>query len=82
MKRFEELSSTKGIHQLQWDLRSSGSRGRFGPRTVAGQYMVNLRVDGEKHTQVLTIENDPSMSSDAVAADEELEFWLEAGIDD
>ena len=82
VKRFEELSSTKGIHQLLWDLRSSGSRGRFGPRTVAGQYMVNLRVDGEKHTQVLTIENDPSMSSDAVAADEELEFWLEAGIDD
>ena len=82
VKRFEELSTSKGVHQLSWDLRTAGARGRFGPRASVGEYLVNLRVDGENHVQRLTIENDPSTPSDAVAEDEELEFWLEAGFED
>jgi len=83
VKRFDKLGTSKGLHQVEWDLRSSGGRGRRGrTRVSAGQYLVNLRVDGVNHTKRIVVENDPNSPADAVAEDEELQWWLEHGIED
>ena len=81
VKRFDELGTTKGLHKVEWDLRRSAAgrqgRGRRGgPRVAAGQYLVNLRVDGVNHTQRMVVEDDPQSPSDAVAEDEELQLSL------
>ncbi len=80
LKRFDAPAAGKGLHIMDWDLRRSGSgnRGRFGPRIPTGRYHVELRVDGEIVTTVLTVKSDPtSPQSDGVATETELDWWLE-----
>lgn len=79
VKRFEQPPTGRGLHTLEWDLRSADARGRgrFGPRVGVGEYLVNLRVDGQLLQTTLSIKPDPEQPRDAAATDEELQWWLE-----
>ncbi len=90
IKQFTDASTSRGVHQFSWDLRkdptgnqeTGGGRGRFGgggrgQSVPTGNYQVELRVDGQIFSKWFEIKPDPDQPRDAVAADEELEFWLE-----
>ena len=80
VKRFEDLPTSKGLHVMKWDLRRSaaaGARGRFARRIGAGEYLVNLRVDGELFQTTLSVLNDPNAPNDSVVPNSELQWWLD-----
>ena len=87
IRDFETPQTSKGVHIVNWDLRTAsrggnagrGGNRRFGggPTVPAGDYVVMLQVDGETKRQVMKISPDPSLPSDAVAEDENLTWWLD-----
>jgi len=77
-----EASGDRGLHRVEWDLRSGreteNSRGqrrfRRGRTASPGTYTVVLTVGGETLTQTLEVVNDPSMDDTRwIAREEELE---------
>ena len=80
VKRFEDLPTQKGLHVMSWDLRRSSTnarRNRFGRRVPAGDYLVNLRVNGDLKQTTLSIQNDPDAPENAVTNESELQWWLD-----
>ena len=83
IRKFDDAPKTKGFHAVDWDLRRSstsrtGGRNRFGGASArTGTYLVTLKANGKTSTQLFSIKADPNRPADAVAVDEELEFWLE-----
>ena len=80
VKRFTDLPKNEGLHVMNWDLRRSvaaGTRGRFARQVGAGEYLVNLRVDGELLQTTLSVINDPNAPNDAVLPNSELQWWLD-----
>ncbi len=86
IREFADAPLTTGFHAVDWDLRRAsrggaqrgGGRRGFGGATVpTGNYLVTLTVDGNVQTQTFSIKQDPNTPADAIAVDEELEFWLE-----
>ena len=52
----EEAPTTQGLHEFRWNLRAAASGGRrWSPPVPAGQYLVNLKVDGNTQTQILEV---------------------------
>ena len=80
VKRFEDLPTRKGLHVMSWDLRRSSTssrRNRFGGRVPTGEYLVNLRVNGQLFQTTLNIQSDPDAPEGAVTNDSELQWWLD-----
>ncbi len=75
------LPAAPGMHRFVWDLRYEGiggaRRGRFGgggPWAPPGRYTVKLTVNGQTHTQSLTVKMDPR--SKAALGDLQKQFEL------
>lgn len=52
----EDVGTTQGLHEFRWSLRAAASGGRrWSPPVPAGQYLVNLKVDGNTQTQILEV---------------------------
>jgi len=63
------LPVTAGMHRFSWDLRAvaTGAHGFGGHRVLPGEYTVKLTVDGNSHTQPLTVEQPASTRQDPAA---------------
>ncbi len=63
-----EGDAQAGLHSVTWNMTQGGGRGRR-PRLVGpGSYQVVLKVDDqEPKIQVLEVENDPTLSEDAIS---------------
>ena len=56
--------------------RFGGGGGQFGgggAPLIAGQYRVSLTVDGKEFSQMITVENDPTVSASIAAVEEQEE---------
>ncbi|MFK7767967.1 MAG: PDZ domain-containing protein [Mariniblastus sp.] len=65
-----EASTRKGLYVFPWDLTldSAGGRGRGRRRSVpTGTYLLRLKVDGRVSSSTVSVEMDPSLSSNARA---------------
>ncbi len=63
-----EAPTTKGLHLLNWDLRSdSAGGGRFRQSLATGDYMIRLKVDGKTHQSKVSVKPDPGISAAAAA---------------
>ncbi|MCH2101413.1 MAG: PDZ domain-containing protein [Planctomycetes bacterium] len=52
----EDAPASQGLHEFRWNLRGATSGGRrWSPPVAAGQYLVNLKVDGNTQTKVLDV---------------------------
>ena len=52
----EDAPTTQGLHEFRWNLRGAASGGRrWSPPVPAGDYLVNLKVDGTTQTKVLEV---------------------------
>ena len=75
-KVLRELEAPKeaGLHQVVWDLRRKGRRGRgAGPRVAAGTYEITLVVGEEEHKQTVKVAVDPEHPDPAWVAGAELD---------
>ena len=52
----EDAPTSQGLHEFRWNLRAAASGGRrWSPPVAAGEYLVNLKVDGNTQTQILEV---------------------------
>ncbi len=56
-----ETSNRKGLHEFNWDLSSDqqGGGGRFRRSVPAGDYLLVIKVDGERKQRVVKVMSDP-----------------------
>ena len=71
VRRFEDVSGSKGFHSVRWDLTQGSSsgqrRGRFRRGVASGSYLVQLKVDGQLRQTTFSVEPQPGLSSAAAA---------------